>query len=83
MKEIPMRTGREGDADDFQRRRHAAHGHNTVVLAVAALTQRTEIVLACQSEPSNIVLTRLGGRPHRIGKRPNRFIANRIADHLR
>lgn len=45
------RTG-EGDADDFQRRRHAAHGHNTVALAAAALTLRTEIVLACQREPS-------------------------------
>ncbi|WP_161855667.1 hypothetical protein [Bradyrhizobium sp. CCBAU 051011] len=76
-----MRTERaEGDADYFQRRRHAAHGHNTVALAVSALTQRTGIVLACQRELSNIVLaTRLGGRPHRIGNWPNGFIGNHIA----
>ncbi len=45
----------------------------------AALTLRAKIVLACEREPSNVVVaTRLGVGPHTIGKWRNRFIANRI-----
>lgn len=45
----------------------------------AALTLRAKIVLACEREPSNVVVaTRLGVGPHTIGKWRNRFIADRI-----
>ena len=45
----------------------------------AALTLRAKIVLACEREPSNaVVSTRLGVGPHTIGKWRNRFITDRI-----
>jgi putative transposase len=45
----------------------------------AALTLRAKIVLACERESSNaVVSTRLGVGPHTIGKWRNRFIADRI-----
>src|SRR5260370_25048089 len=45
----------------------------------AALTLRAKIVLACEREPSNVVVaTRLGVGPHTIGKWRKRFIADRI-----
>ncbi|MVT71494.1 hypothetical protein GPL21_41775 [Bradyrhizobium pachyrhizi] len=47
----------------------------------AALTLRAKIVLACELEPSNVIVaTRLGVRPHTIGKGLNRFIADRIEE---
>jgi putative transposase len=45
----------------------------------AALTLRSKIVLACERESSNaVVSTRLGVGPHTIGKWRNRFITDRI-----
>src|SRR6202171_6115926 len=45
----------------------------------AALTLRAKIVLACERESSNaVVSTRLGVGPHTIGKWRNRFITDRI-----
>jgi putative transposase len=45
----------------------------------AVLTLRAKIVLACERESSNaVVSTRLGVGPHTIGKRRNRFITDRI-----
>src|ERR1700682_1473926 len=45
----------------------------------AALTLRAKIVLACEREPSNaVVSTRLGVGPHTIGKWRSRFISDRI-----
>src|SRR5260370_38954839 len=45
----------------------------------AALTLRAKIVLACERDPSNVVVaTRLGVGPHTIGKWRKRFIADRI-----
>src|SRR3981189_1424457 len=61
-------------------------GERTHLLAItrsrslsAALTLRAKIVLACEREPSNIVVaTRLGVGPHTIGKWRSRFISDRI-----
>jgi putative transposase len=45
----------------------------------AALTLRAKIVLACERESSNaVVSTQLGVGPHTIGKWRNRFITDRI-----
>ena len=61
-------------------------GERTHLLAItrsrslsAALTLRAKIVLACEREPSNaVVSTRLGVGSHTIGKWRKRFIADRI-----
>ncbi|MES5485138.1 hypothetical protein QMZ05_20505 [Bradyrhizobium sp. INPA03-11B] len=71
-------VGPEGDAEEIQRRTHAAHGHKTIGLA-AALAPRSSIVLPCEREPSNIALARRPGvGAHTIDKWRNRFIANRV-----
>jgi putative transposase len=45
----------------------------------AVLTLRAKIVLACERESSNaVVSTRLGVGPHTIGKWRNRFVTDRI-----